>query len=167
MNIRYLFIVFCATALFARIPTADAYTAIAVASSSSNGRGECCGYRFWNPQAAGQNGFLGRPGDLSHSSIEHLALNYCRRGGGINPKIVLATGKPGFFAIAAGVRKGKGSCIGWSGPLPSPEAAVQEAIAKCKEHGEQRWADTTWFVYPKIGWQWHDYYHAGEKRVSH
>jgi hypothetical protein len=132
MTKRCIFILFCATALFT--PTADAYTAIAVASSSSNGGGERCAYQFFNPAAPGKHGlFLSR--DLSRSEIEKGAIKRCRRHGGINPKIVLSTGKYGYFAIAVGVRMGIGHVVGWSGPLPSPEAAANEAIAKCKERG--------------------------------
>jgi len=145
MTKRCLFILFCATALFARISTAEAYTAIAVASSSSNGGGEryAANYYVW--------GYNVGP-IVSRSTIEQLALKRCRSRGGINPKIVVSTGKPGYFAIAWGVRMGIGHRVGWSGPLPSPEAAAQEAIAKCKERG-----GTT---DPQIKVQWHDYYHA-------
>jgi hypothetical protein len=125
MNTRYPFILFCATALFVRIPTADAYTAIAVASSNSNGGGERYAAWYFDPEAAGSHPL--HPGDMSHSAIEQLALKNCRRKGGINPKIVLATDKPGYFAIAVGVITKH--CVGWPGPLPSPEAAAQEAIA--------------------------------------
>ena len=45
---RCIFMLFCAPPLFT--PTADAYTAIAVASSSSNGGGEQCAYQFFNPK---------------------------------------------------------------------------------------------------------------------
>jgi hypothetical protein len=72
MTKRCIFILFCATALFA--PTADAYTAIAVASSSSNGGGEQCAYQFFNPKTPGQHGlFLSR--DLSRSEIEQGLSN--------------------------------------------------------------------------------------------
>jgi hypothetical protein len=39
-------------------PTAKAYTAIAVASSSSNGGGEQCAYQFFNPKTPGQHGLF-------------------------------------------------------------------------------------------------------------
>jgi hypothetical protein len=153
MTKRCYFILFCATALFTA--TAHAYTAIAVASSSSNGGGEQCAYRFFNPKAPGQHGlFLSR--DLSRSEIEQGAIKRCRRHGGIHPKIVLSTGKYGYFAIAVGVRMGIGNVFGWSGPLPSPEAAANEAIAKCKERGGTD---------PHIKAQWHDYYHSFDKHV--
>jgi len=51
---------------------------------------------------------------------------------------------------------GIGHVVGWSGPLPSPEAAANEAIAKCKERGGTD---------PHIKAQWHDYYHSFEKHV--
>jgi Domain of unknown function (DUF4189) len=153
MTKRCLFILFCSAALFS--PAADAYTVIAVASSSSNGGGEQCAYQFFNPTAPGKHGlFLSR--DLSRSEIEHGAIKRCRRYGGINPKIVLSTGKYGYFAIAVGVRMETGQVVGWSGTLPSPEAAASEAIEKCKERGGTD---------PHIKSQWHDYYHSFEKRV--
>ena len=137
MNTSYFFILFCATALFARIPTADAYSAIAVGSSSSNGGDECYGWEYFNPAAAGSRRRDRMSADLSRSEIEQLALKRCRRHGGIHPRIVLSTGKYGYFAIAvSGVRaKEHWGIVGWSGPLPSPEAAANEAIAKCKERG--------------------------------
>jgi hypothetical protein len=153
MTKRCIFILFWATALFT--PTADAYTAIAVASSSSNGGGEKYAYQFFNPRAPGQHGlFLSR--DLSRSEIEQGAIKRCRRNGGIHPKIVLSTAKYGNFAIAVGVRMGIGNVVGWSGPLPSPEAAANEAIAKCKERGGTD---------PHIKAEWHDYYHSFEKHI--
>jgi hypothetical protein len=80
---------------------------------------------------------------------------------------VLSTGKPGYFAIAVSgevpldfppekfgsSEKHYWGICGWSGPLPSAEAAAQQAIAKCKERGG---AD------PKIKAQWRDYYRANE-----
>jgi hypothetical protein len=153
MTKRCIFISVCATALFTS--NADAYTAIAVASSSSNGGGEQCAYQFFNPKTPGQHGlFLSR--DLSRSEIERGAIKRCLRYGGILPKIVLSTGKYGNFAIAVGVRMGIGNVVGWSGPMPSPEAAANEAIAKCKERGGTD---------PHIKARWHDYYHSFEKHV--
>jgi hypothetical protein len=147
-----VFILFCSAALFS--PTAGAFTAIAVATSSDGG-GEQCGYQSFNPTAPGKHGlFLSR--DLSRSEIEQGALKRCRHSGGIHPRIVLSTAKYGNFAIAVGVRIGTGQVVGWSGPLPSPEAAADEAIAKCKERGGTN---------PHIQAQWHDYYHSFEKRV--
>jgi hypothetical protein len=112
---RCVFILVCSTALFS--PAADAYTVIAVASSSSNGGGEQCAYQFSTRQLPEKHGlFLCR--DLSRSEIEHGAVKRCSRYGGINPKIVLSTGKYGYFAIAVGVRIGTGQVVGWSGTLP-------------------------------------------------
>jgi hypothetical protein len=149
MTQRCIFILFCATVLFARIPTADAYTVIALASSGKWGaHHEVCYSTYRNAAAAG-----GIP-DKSRSYIEQLALKGCRRWGGINPKIVLSTDKPGYFARAVSrVRTEKGTkgydCViwGWSGPLPSPEAATQEAIANCKKRGGTD---------PRIMGQWAD-----------
>jgi len=155
---------FCATAVFARVPTADAYTVIVASSSNGGGDHWAYAYFFW-----GYN----RGPDVSRSTIEQLALKICRSHGGINPKIVLSTGKPGYFAIAVSGQVPKeqyakpsikdatqkcwpwwqlaywGTC-GWAGPLPSPEAAANEAIAKCKERGGTD---------PHICLQLHDYYH--------
>ena len=147
-----IFISFCAMALFA--PTANAYTAIALASSSSNGGGEQSAYQSFDPKAPGQHGlFISR--DLSHSEVEQGAIRRCRREGGIHPKIVVATGKPGYFAIVVSQEQDR-RIVGWSGPQSSAEAAANEAIAKCKERGGTD---------PHIKAQWHDYYHSFEKHV--
>jgi hypothetical protein len=152
MTKRCLFILFCSAALFS--PAADAYTVIAVASSSSNGGGEQCAYQFFNPKTPGQHGlFLSR--DLSNSEIQQGAIKRCRRDGGIHPKIVLSTGKPGYFAIAVSHAQ-EHRVVGWSGPQSSGDAAANEAIAKCKERGGTD---------PHIKAQWHDYYHSFDKHV--
>jgi hypothetical protein len=149
---RCIFMLFCAPHLFT--PTADAYTAIAVASSSSDGGGEQCAYQFFNPKTPGQHGlFLSR--DLSNSEIQQGAIKRCRRDGGIHPKIVLSTGKPGYFAIAVSHEQ-EHRVVGWSGPQSSGDAAANEAIAKCKERGGTD---------PHIKAQWHDYYHSFDKHV--
>jgi hypothetical protein len=93
-GMRCIFISLCATALLLA-PTANAHTAIAVADSSPNGGGEQWAYQFFNPKTPGQHGlFLSR--DLSYSEVEHSAIRSCRHKGGIHPKIVVATAKPGF-----------------------------------------------------------------------
>jgi hypothetical protein len=158
---RCIFILFCATALFARIPTADAYSVIVLAISEEQGvHQETYAYEYHNPAAAGSGTSHHMSADVSQSAVEQIALKRCRSRGGINPKVVLSTGKPGYFAIAvSGVGTEKGTkghtfgTVGWSGPLPSPEAAANEAIAKCKERGGTD---------PRIRAQWRDYYHAGE-----
>lgn len=156
---------FCATALFARVPTADAYTVIVVSSSNGGGDHFAWAHNVWGYEGRSTADTLSSP-DLSRSTIEQFALKRCRSHGGINPKIVLSTSKPGYFAIAVSGQVPKeqyakqkiwlwwqlaywGTC-GWSGPLPSPEAAANEAIAKCKERGGTD---------PHIFAQWHDYYH--------
>jgi hypothetical protein len=150
---RYIFRSLCATALFLA-PTAKAYTAIAVADSSPNGGGEQWAYRFFNPKTPGQHSlFLSR--DLSYSEVEQGAIRSCRRKGGIQPKIVVATGKPGYFAIVVSQAQNR-RIVGWSGPQPSAEAAANESIAKCKERGGTD---------PQVKAQWHDYYHSFEKHV--
>src|ERR1700733_3402673 len=149
---RWIFMLFCAPPLFT--PTAKAYTAIAVASSSSNGGGEQCAYEFFNPKTPGQHGlFLSR--DLSNSEIQQRAIKRCRRDGGIQPKIVVSTGKPGYFAIAVSHEQDR-RIVGWSGPQSSVEAAANEALAKCEERGGTD---------PHIKTQWHDYYHSFAKHV--
>ena len=149
---RCIFMLFCAPPLFTS--TADAYTAIAVASSSSNGGGEQCAYQFFNPKTPGQHGlFLSR--DFSNSEIQQRAIKRCRRDDGIHPKIVVSTGKPGYFAIAVSHEQNR-RIVGWSGPKSSAEAAADEAIAKCKERGGTD---------PHIKAQWHDYYHSFDKHV--
>jgi hypothetical protein len=119
MNKRYLLTLFCATALSA--PTANAYTAIALGTSAKNGPN----YECWGSFHA--NG-------VSQTMIERRALANCILIGGTNPKIVLSIGKPGYFALAFSKEEKRG-IIGWSGPLPSPEAATTEAIANCKKRG--------------------------------
>src|SRR5208337_1637140 len=121
--------------LLLRLPTADADTAIALASSGKSGA---------------HAGF-----DYSRSEIEHMALRACRRRGGINPKIVLWTRKPGYFARA--VSSVNDVVIwGWAGPLPSSDAATNEAIANCKQRGGTD---------PRLKDQWHDYFHAYDKHI--
>jgi hypothetical protein len=150
---RCIFISLCATALLLS-PTANAYTAIAVADSSPTGEGEQWAYQFFNPETPGQHGlFLSR--DLSYSGVEQRAIRSCRHKGGIHPKIVVATAKPGFFAIAVSQVQDR-RIVGWSGPQSSEEAAANEAIAKCKERGGTD---------PHVKAQWHDYYHSFEKHV--
>ena len=159
MTKRCIFTLFCATALFARIPTADAYTVIVLASSGKQGvHYEVCVCQYRTPGAA--DALV----DWSHSMIDQRALRLCRYYGGIDPKIVLSTDKPGYFAQAVSrVRTEKGIkgydlvIWGWSGPLPSPEAATQEAIANCRKRGGTD---------PRISAQWRDYYHAGEKPMT-
>jgi hypothetical protein len=45
---------------------------------------------------------------------------------------------------------------GWAGPLPSPDAATNEAIANCKRRGRTD---------PHSKDQWRDYYHGYDKHV--
>ena len=74
-------------------PTADAYTAIAVASSSSNGGGEQCTYQFFNPKTPGQHGlFLFR--DLSNSEIQQRATNAVAATGESIQKLWSRQGNP-------------------------------------------------------------------------
>jgi hypothetical protein len=111
-----IFISLCATALLLS-PTANAYTAIAVADSSPTGEGEQWAYQFFNPETPGQHGlFLSR--DLSYSGVEQRAIRSCRHKGGIYPKIVVAIAKPGFFAIAV-LQVQDRRIVGWSGPESS------------------------------------------------
>lgn len=79
--------------------------------------------------------------------IERRALAHCILVGGSNSKIVPSI-KPGYFALAFSKEEKRG-IIGWSGPLPSPEAATKEAIANCEKRGGKNpristlWADGT------------------------
>lgn len=146
MTKRYIFTLFCAAALFARVSTADAYTVIVVSSSKQGG--ERYEYRHPVSAAAGASTSHHMSADLSRSTIEHSTLERCRNKGGINPKIVLSTGNPGYFAIAVGFgSKEHFGIVGWSGPLASPEAAASEAIANCKQRGgtdpqiREQWGD--------------------------
>jgi hypothetical protein len=130
MNKRYLLMLFFATALTA--PTANAYTAIALGTSAKKAY-ETCGYAH---------------GVASQIVVERNALARCILVGGSNPKIVLSTSKPGYFALAFSKDERRG-IMGWSGPLPSPEAATKEAIANCEKRGGKNpristlWADGT------------------------
>ena len=155
MSKRCIFILFCATALFARIPTADAYTVIGLAISEEQGaHHETYAYAYRTAKAAGSGTSHHLSADVSPSAVEQIALKRCRRKGGTNPKIVLSTGEHGYFAIAVS-NKEKGNIVGWSGSLQSPDAATKEAIANCEKRGGTD---------PRIEAQWRDYFHAGEKR---
>ena len=86
MKARYLFVLFCGTVLLAKIPTADAYTVIIQYS-----------------QAANQSQHLQythHGNNVSKGEVERLAFEGVKAEGGFNPKIVVSTGKPGYFAIA-------------------------------------------------------------------
>ena len=78
--------------------------------------------------------------------MEKLALDGISVEGGINPKIVVSTGKPGYFAIATSKESAR-RIVGWSGPESSAEAATRNAIAHCKQNGgtdpriKAHWAD--------------------------
>jgi hypothetical protein len=75
-----------------------------------------------------------------------MALEGVSVEGGINPKIVVSTGKPGYFAIAVSQQQDR-RIVGWAGPLSSGGAATMEAIAHCKQNGgtvpriKAQWAD--------------------------
>jgi hypothetical protein len=121
MNRKYLLKLFCATVLLARVPTADAYTVIILYSSPGHGpHYEQVEYDHHE--------------NVSQSKVEKHALEGVSMEGGINPQIVLSTGKPGYFALAISQEQ-KSRIIGWAGPLPSPEAAKNEALANCKKRG--------------------------------
>jgi hypothetical protein len=128
---KLLFILLSAVA---GISTADAYTVIAVYSR----QGERQQYQHFQYNHHGNN--------VSRAAVEKLALEGVSVEGGINPKIVVSTGKPGYFAIAVSQEQ-KRRIVGWSGPQSSAEAARKEAIAHCKKSGgadpgiRAQWAD--------------------------
>lgn len=130
---RYIFILFCATALSARMPSADAYTVVALYTSAGDGPH----YEHYE--------FESHAG-LPRNVVEKRALEGVQLARGIDPKIVLSTGKSGYFAIAISQEQNS-RIIGWSGPLPSADRAAKEAIAKCKKRGgtdpriKAHWAD--------------------------
>jgi hypothetical protein len=131
---RLLFILFCGTVILAGIPTADAYTVIALYSRQGQGPQ----YQHFQYNHHGNN--------VSRAAVEKLALEGVSVEGGINPKIVLSTGKPGYFAIATS-EEPKKRIVGWAGPLSSQDAATKEAIANCRKRGgtdpriKAQWAD--------------------------
>jgi hypothetical protein len=98
MHKRYVLTLFCATALSA--PTANAYTAIALGTAAKEGPNyEVCGYSHSGNR-------------VYQTVIERRALANCILAGGTNPKIVLSTGKPGYFAVAGSKKKSVGSSVG-------------------------------------------------------
>jgi hypothetical protein len=97
---KCLFILLCAVS---EISTADAYTVIALYSR----QGERQPYQHFQYDHHGNN--------VSRAAVEKLALEGVNAEGGINPKIVVSTGKPGYFAIATS-QKSDRRIVGWSGP---------------------------------------------------
>jgi hypothetical protein len=132
MNNRFLLSLICVGA-FVRVPIVDAYSVIALAEGSTRkgAHYEVMDYEHHNA-----------PRDV----VEKRAIEGCNLEGGINPRIVLSTGKPGYFAIADS-KEGERRIIGWAGPLPNPAAAAKEAIENCRKRGgvdprlHSQWAD--------------------------
>jgi hypothetical protein len=128
---KCLLILLCAVA---GISTAETYTVIAVYSR----QGERQQSQHFQYNHQGNN--------VSRAAVEKLALEGVSAEGGINPKIVVSTGKPGYFAIAVSHEQ-DGRIVGWYGPQSSAEAATREAIAHCKQYGgtdhriKAQWAD--------------------------
>jgi hypothetical protein len=128
---KCLIILLCAVA---GISTAEAYTVIAVYSR----QGERQQFQHFQYNHHGNN--------VSRAAVEKLALEGVSVEGGINPKIVVSTGKPGYFAIAVSQEQDR-RIVAWSGPQSSAEAATSEAIAHCKQYGgtnpriKTHWAD--------------------------
>jgi hypothetical protein len=128
---KWLFILLYA---LAGLSTANAYTVIAVYSR----QGERQQYQHFEYQHHGNN--------VSRAAVEKLAFDGVSVEGGINPKIVVSTGKPGYFAIAVSHEQDR-RIVGWSGPQSSAEAATKDAIAHCKKNGgtdpriKAQWAD--------------------------
>ena len=131
---KLIFILFCGTAILAEMPTADAYSVIALYSRQGEGSQD----QHFQYQHHGNN--------VSRAAVEKLTVEGVSTEGGINPKIVISTGKPGYFAIAVSQGQNR-RIVGWSGPLSSEEAATKEAIANCKKYGgtdphiKAKWAD--------------------------
>jgi hypothetical protein len=130
---KCLFILLC---VVAGISAADAYTVIALYSH----QGDRQQYQHFEYEHHGNN--------VSRAAVEKLALDGISVEGGINPKIVVSTGKPGYFAVATSNGPDR-RIVGWSGPESSAEAATREAIAHCKQNGgtdpriKAHWADGT------------------------
>jgi hypothetical protein len=88
------------------------------------------------------NGHLGASAGYPLEEARHLALERCRRNGGINPRILAATDVAGDGAIAI-ARRGSGSVIGVSLGRPSAVDAENRAIEKCLKAGG---------INPKVRW---------------
>jgi hypothetical protein len=126
---KCLFILLCA---LAGTPTADAYTVIVLYTTHQGPQHE--GFEYEHH------------GKATRTVVEKRALEGAGLEGAIGPKIVLSTGKPGYFAIATS-KEQNGTIVGWSGPLSSAEAATKEAAANCKKRGGTN---------PRIKVQWSD-----------
>lgn len=120
MNKKLVFIS-CCLVIFARLPVADAYSVIALAEGSTHkgAHYEVMDYEHHH---------------APRDAVEKRAIEGCSLEGGINPRIVLSTGKPGYFAIADS-KQNQGRIIGWAGPLSSPGAAAREASENCRKRG--------------------------------
>jgi hypothetical protein len=70
-------------------------------------------------------------GSIEEKSPLRSAWEGISVGGGINPKIMLSTGKPGYFAVATS-KEQDGQIVGWSGPLSTAEAATKEVMENCR-----------------------------------
>jgi hypothetical protein len=113
---KWLFILLCA---LAGTPTANAYTVIVLYTSAHLGSH----YEHFEYE---------HHANVPRNVVEKRALEGARLEGAIDPKIVLSSGKPGYFAIADS-KEQNNRVVGWSGPLSSPEAASKEAVARLSE----------------------------------
>ena len=92
--------------------------------------------------------------------VERKAIENCRIGGGINPRVIASSAKPGYAAVAysrvrttsvgdATGARGTGEwAIGCAFGAPTQNAANRQAIENCRRHGGTKpeirstWLDT-------------------------
>lgn len=107
-----------ATALSARMPTADAYTVIALYTSARHGHH----YEHYEFES-----HAGLPRDV----VEKRALEGVQLERGIDPRIVLSTRKSGYFAIAISQEQNS-RIIGWSGLCQAPRVQLRRRSQTAK-----------------------------------
>lgn len=114
MKRKFLLALIFLSSVAGSVITAQAYTAVAVSEPPpARHKFGSDRYGYWSSDT--------QPPQI----VEQKALQLCRQGGGLDPKLVISTGVKGCFAIAV---SGDGTTVGWSGPLPTWRAADAAAI---------------------------------------
>jgi hypothetical protein len=85
-------------------------------------------------QIIGHDDATDGPLGLGDTSAERLAFEGVKAEAGVDPQIVVSTGKPGYFAIARSHGQNI-SIVGWAGPLSTPDATKNEALENCRKRG--------------------------------